>query len=133
MVCIYCKSKTKVTNSRSSSQKLATWRRRECLSCSGIVTTREHIDYEQALRVQQMSTLEPFYRDKLFMSLYQSLKHRQTSLQDAKDITDTVMHQLLQMHQNGILTTNTIINTALATLNRFDAPAAVSYKAYHQA
>ncbi len=96
MVCIYCSEKTQVTNSRASPKTRRTWRRRECTSCKSVVTTYEQIDYASALRVINKQTdLQPFSRDKLFMSLNRSLQHRETALTDASDLADTVTHRLL--------------------------------------
>lgn len=129
MVCIYCHSKTKVSNSRGTS---AVWRRRQCLICKSIFTTYEHPDYASALRVEQSNTrLEAFSRDKLFMSLHRALAHRKTATDDAGGLCNTIIHHLAREHRNGLLTNKHIALTARDILQRFDAVAASVYSAKH--
>lgn len=76
--------------------------------------------------------LEPFNRDKLFLSLYTSLQHRPTALTDAAAITDTVIKKLLTTAQVGLLQPSQIIQAATVTLHRFDMAASVHYQAFHK-
>lgn len=128
MVCIYCSSKTKVTNSRTSKKRHSTWRRRECLQCSSIVTSYEHIDYSSALRVQK-NTLRSFSRDALFMSVFSSLQHRTDALDAASALTETIMHKLLTVHKTGVLRPQDIISSTTQVLRNFDTVAGSVYAA----
>lgn len=132
MVCIYCGEKTKVTNSRGSRKTLITWRRRECLGCSAIFTTRERIDLEETLMVKKPANdLQPFWRDKLFVSVNNSLSHRKTALKDATELTDTVITRLKAIQRGGILNIEVLAAETHATLERFDHSASVHYKAHY--
>jgi transcriptional repressor NrdR len=132
MVCIYCGGKTQVVNSRGAAKKPSVWRRRQCLQCQAIVTTREQIDLSEALRVRNHSDrLEPFQRDKLFMSVYNSLSHRKTALEDATQLTDTIIEQLLRVQANGVLTIVDLTSETLPVIKRFDKAAAVYYQAHY--
>jgi transcriptional repressor NrdR len=131
MVCIYCGNKTKVTNSRSSAKAFTTWRRRECVECNAVVTTRERIDPSGALRVKKDNDLQPFSRDILFLSVYNSLRHRKTSQKDADELTGTILGFLYRRNVKGILNRKDIIEVSAETLKRFDKAAAVTYRAYH--
>ena len=133
MVCIYCAGETKVSNSREQKRLNQTWRRRNCLSCCAIFTTLEAAAWEQAFVVQSPETKQPqpFSRDKLFLSIYESLKHRPTALSNATALTNTVIAKLLSNAQAGSLERADIINTTEQTLKHFDKPAAVYYAAYH--
>ena len=132
MVCIYCGNKTRVSNSRGSKKAHSTWRRRECLGCGSIFTTREQVDFGGAIRVRKASgRLEPFQRDKLLISLNDSLSHRKTALRDATALTDTIMHGLAKLHTNGILEVSVLLDSAYRALNRFDKAAGVYYRAHH--
>ncbi len=135
MVCIYCDSKTKtaVVNSRSSIKTRTTWRRRQCKHCHTIITTREYIDLENALRVTSPSGLRPFLRDQLFIDVYKAISHKKSALTDATELTDTIVAALLPLQTNGILTTTVIATTAHNIIARFDTAAGVSYAAHHQA
>lgn len=77
-------------------------------------------------------SLQPFNRDKLFLSLYNSLQHRPTALADAAGITDTVIKKLLTTVQLGLLQPSQIIQAATVALHRFDTAASVHYQAFHK-
>jgi transcriptional repressor NrdR len=132
MVCIYCGSKTQVVNSRPLAKKRAIWRRRQCIECGSVVTTREQVDLAEALRVKRASDrLEPFQRDKLLLSVYNSLSHRKTALEDATQLTDTIIGRLLRQIPGGVIEISTLTSTALKVISRFDKAAAVYYQAHY--
>lgn len=132
MVCIYCKQKTAVTNSRSSAKRHSTWRRRECLNCHSIFTTRENVDYGGAIRVRSVSsTLQPFQRDKLLISIYSSLSHRKTSIEDAGALAESITQHLIAKASRGLIEATEIKVFTLVTLRRFDKAAATHYFAHH--
>ena len=133
MVCINCGEKTHVTNSRASRKESSIWRRRECFSCGMLFTTTETPEYHGSWVVQSRDgALQPFSPDHLFLSLYKSCEHRQTALHDARALADTITRKLGSEVQHGILTVQTIIQTAQVALNRFDKAASVHYAAFHQ-
>jgi transcriptional repressor NrdR len=108
------------------------WRRRQCLSCGAVFTTEETAHYPLSWLVKQRSgTLEPFQRDKLFVSVYNSCQHRKTALTDAGSLTDTIIGRLLSQSKGGMLDYQVILQTAQVTLARFDKAAAVHYQANH--
>lgn len=133
MVCVYCGGKTAVKNSRGSAARQTTWRRRECLTCRSLVTTREQIDYGSAWRVKSSSSqpLRPFLRDKLFLSVYESVSHRKTALEDATQLTDTIIPLLGSLQHTGIIPVSGIIRTTTTVLGHFDKAAGVHYQAHH--
>lgn len=132
MVCIYCGSSTKVSNSRARSGNLLVWRRRNCLGCKAKFTTKEQIDNQSAIVIQKASgALEPFHRDKLLLSIYDCLKHRKTAISDATALTDTIIRLLIPKMKGSKLQSNDIISTSSKVIARFDEPATVSYRAYH--
>ncbi len=133
MVCIYCGGKTHVTNSRAQKRLGGTWRRRACESCKAVFTTLEAPDLTASLRVRLADgTLEPFERDKLLVSLVQSLGHRSDAVSAASALTDTITAQVLKTAQGAVLSRSSLIETALLCLNRFDAVSATYYAAYHK-
>lgn len=132
MVCIYCSGKTKVTNSRTNKRIPGTWRRRQCLSCKAIFTSREHADLSQTHIVQHTdSSLQPFSREILFISIYESCKHRKTASEDAMALTDTVISALLHKSESGKILINNIQATVQSVLTKFDPVAAIYYGAYY--
>ncbi len=136
MVCIYCKSGTEVTNSRAKALTPSVWRRRMCKSCVAQFTTTELPVYEKSLSVSSVAHKKsrPFSRDKLFLSLYKSLGHRQDALNSSTALTGTVIGHLISSRpHDGLINPHTISKLAYETLKRYDTLAASSYKAYHQA
>lgn len=134
MVCIYCGKSTSVVNSRPQKRLNQIWRRRYCLRCNTTVTTTEVTDYSQALAVEpsnQRKHPEPFKRDKLFLSLYSSLGHRKTVLEDATALTATVIGKLIPHYDDPFIERDEIIKATTDVLKRFDKVAVTHYKAYH--
>lgn len=132
MVCIYCGNETHIINSRPQKRLNQVWRRRQCLICKSVFTTEEAVRYEAAWMVRvQEGHLQPFSRDKLFISLYESCEHRPTALVDAGALTDTVIKKLLSQVENGVIYRTHIIQAAQVALNRFDKAASVRYAAFH--
>jgi transcriptional regulator NrdR family protein len=89
MVCVYCGSETKVTNSRHQKRTNQVWRRRQCLKCTALFTTEEKTDHTSLWKVKKNNeeTLVAFSRDKLFLSIYKSCEHRLNALADAASLT----------------------------------------------
>lgn len=132
MVCIYCSGETQVVNSRPQKRLNTVWRRRKCLKCHNIFTTEEGALLGAVIAViGKGGSSTGFEREKLLISLYNSLRHRPTALSDAVGITDTVIAKLLPEGADGQLERATIIKTASDVLKRFDRAAAVQYAAYH--
>jgi transcriptional regulator NrdR family protein len=133
MVCVYCNSPTKVVNSRHQKRSNSTWRRRKCLVCSAIVSSVESIDLQTCIQFSQNKHTTPFIREKLFISVYESCRHRPTALIDAIGLTTTIIAKSLE-HPNslGTITRTDLISTTYATLKKFDSVAATYYAAYHK-
>ena len=132
MLCIYCKQETKVINSRPQKRTNRIWRRRTCMSCGTTFTSIEAVDLGGSITVRDIRTLQPFQRDKLFMSVYDSLKHRKTALEDATSLTDTIISKLYPlMMQDAVLLKSDIIGVSIGVLMRFDKAAATHYQAFH--
>lgn len=131
MVCIYCPGNTQVINSRHQKRLNHIWRRRRCGSCGNVFTTSESPELAASLVVESTGGLEPFSRDKLFLSLYDSCRHRPTAQTDATALTSTVIAKLLTSLKDATLSRQTIITTANAVLKNFDHAANVHYTAYH--
>ena len=131
MVCLYCGSETSVINSRPQRRTNHIWRRRQCRSCSAIFTTSEMADLFKSLSVKNDKHIQSFSRDKLFMSIHDSLKHRKTAQSDATGLTETVINQLYPHAASGQLTTDDITDCTMKVLKRFDKSAATHYRAFH--
>jgi transcriptional regulator NrdR family protein len=137
MVCIYCHGNTEVTNSRPKVRNASVWRRRACTRCVAQFTTMELPDYTTALVVEggDKAKMYPFTRDKLFLSLYRALGHRQDALNDSTALTSTVIGRIVhrKLAPGGVISIRDLARISYEVLKRFDPLAASSYKAYHQA
>lgn len=134
MVCIYCGSKTDVTNSRPQKRLNRTWRRRECRQCGAVFTTIEAAQLAEGLTVARdtpTTGLQPFVRDKLFVSIYASCQHRSEALEDAAALTDTIIGRLSDIQTGGIVASHALRELVHTTLARFDSASAVHYRAFH--
>lgn len=132
MVCTYCGYDTNVSNSRHQRRSNTVWRRRKCQACGAVFSTIERADYEKSWIVEQPNgTLAPFLRDKLFVSVYNSCRHRPTALSDSIALTNTIISVAQKGIENGTLSVRVLASIVLTVLKRFDEPAAVSYRAFH--
>ena len=137
MVCLYCSQELTVSNSRPQLSRNQVWRRRPCKACGAVFTSIESIDLSKALIVSKPAvsgkapTLSAFERDKLFISLYESLRHRPAAASDARSLCDTVVAHIIKKAENGNISPRTIFSLTLNTLSRFDAAAASHYAVFH--
>lgn len=133
MVCIYCSSPTAVKNSRLQRRNNTVWRRRACLACGIVFTTVERPDLFEAFAVSGPDTrkIEPFNRDRLFLSIYESCKHRADALDEAAALTQTVINGLRAVQRDGVISRQSIAQQAHLVLKRYDNTAATFYAAYH--
>jgi transcriptional regulator NrdR family protein len=101
------------------------------VSCGTVFTSIEAVDLAGSVRVKHKGSLEPFLRDKLLLSIHDSLKHRKTAQSDATGLTDTVISALHTHMHDAVLQKTDIIQTTTVVLLRFDKAAATYYQAYH--
>ncbi len=69
--------------------------------------------------------------EKLFLSIYESLKHRKSPIIDARYIAATIITKLSKVAKDGLLDQMQIIDSVLESLNHFDKAAATHYAAFH--
>ncbi len=147
MECIYCHSDLAVMNSRPQRSRNQTWRRRLCKACGAVFTSIEALDLSLAFKVansahtataankpntDSRTSLQPFDRDRLFISVYESLRHRPTAASDARGLADTITARLVKQSKQGVISTQALVTAALETLQHFDQAAATYYAAFHR-
>ncbi len=133
MVCIYCGYDTTVANSRVQKLSNNVWRRRKCRSCGAIFTSIEKPHYPANIVIfSEDGSLTPFLPEKLFLSVYGCLRHRQNPIEDAKNICDTITRKIFANGvADGKVKKAELRNIIKVTLNRFDKTAMVHYQAFH--
>ena len=132
MVCIFCGSKTVVTNSRYKKRSNSIWRRRLCDACGAVATSFEQYDYSIALAVKKRSgSLEAFQRDKLLLSVSHAIEHKKKTSQAASQLTDTIISNLLRKKPiNPIILSSEISHMTSLVLKRYDAVSAIKYLSF---
>jgi transcriptional regulator NrdR family protein len=73
------------------------------------------------------NALQAFSRDKLFLSIYESCKHRRNAIDDASAITLTVVGRLSGFSATGEILRSELISIVLGVLNNFDPTASSVY------
>lgn len=131
MVCIYCGGETRVINSRPQKRLNGVWRRRHCQDCQTIFTTTEEVDLTGSIVVRKINAVEPFSREKLLLSVYDSLRHRQHAARDAAGLMDTILGKLYVHVHDATLERDIITEVTALVLRRFDRVAASHYCAFH--
>lgn len=134
MNCPYCNTKSKVTNSRKNTLNHQIWRRRECLSCGSIWTSRENIDLSSTHRVDigRDIGLVEFSRDKLLISIYKALEHLEQPLFYAENLTNTVIAKLITLNQSKV-EIDTLLHLVAETIEPIDAIGSKLYLTHHKA
>lgn len=132
MKCIICGGDTFVSNSRPAKEGSAVWRRRECGDCGTVFSSRERPDLSLSIKVKKdQEILEAFSEEKLLLSVYESLSHRKDRLRASKELTLTIVKQLLPV-RSGVVSAKEIAELAYKAIERFDKAAATFYTAHHK-
>jgi hypothetical protein len=76
-------------------------------------------------------SLQPFLRDKLFLSIYESCKHRTDPINDASAITMNIIARLGGFSATGEVLRKELISLATEVLGHFDSTAANVYTGLH--
>lgn len=132
MTCVYCGSKTSVTNSRLQKRPNHVWRRRHCKYCGATFTSVESPSYTHSITFHgNTGHTEPFSRDKLYLSIYEACKHRKDAVEASASLTDTVIDKLLPTLHEATVKRGDVVLITQQVLKRFDHLAAGNYTAYH--
>jgi transcriptional regulator NrdR family protein len=132
MVCLYCGGKTIVINSRANKRLPQTWRRRRCQTCKATLTSLEKFPPEETLRVEKRNhRIQPFYRDKLFLSIYKSIDHIKNAQANAGYLTDTVIKRLIgNKPLSPLIKASDIAIATRKVLKNYNAASAIKYEAF---
>jgi transcriptional repressor NrdR len=131
MVCIYCGAKTQVSNSRLQKRANQVWRRRFCSRCKAVFTTHESVDLSSTLLVDSNGSMKPFVPDMLFTEVLLALQDRKDCYLAAREVTNTVIKQLLKLAEKPVYKPKQISSAAGAVLKRLDKRAWLRFAAEH--
>lgn len=123
MKCAHCspsrassKKKTEVINSRFTNNGLSVWRRRRCLTCGYVFTTKESYDHESLFVVKRNGARKRFVYEKLFASVLFSVfggKHGDVGDASllAKQITERVIAKIVEKGEKDVSSKEIILLT----------------------
>jgi transcriptional repressor NrdR len=131
MVCVYCGSETRVTNSRLQKRNNQVWRRRHCEACGAIFTTHESVDLSQTFLVDSRASPSPFLPDLLYTELLLAMQDRKDAYVAAREVTSTVVQKLLKHPDKPLFKPTLISKTTSDVLKRFDKRSYLRYTAEH--
>ncbi len=131
MQCLYCKSDTRVGNSRLQRRSNQVWRRRVCKRCGAVFTTHEAIDLSSTLLVIVGGVPKPFVTDMLFTELLLAMSHRRNAYLDAREATNTVIKRLLELPGKPLYSPPQISLITSEVLKKLDKRAALRFAAEH--
>lgn len=127
MLCINCfTSETRVTNSRPSKKEPRIWRRRQCLNCKYVFTTKETVAIEDNLKIDG----QPFSIYRLAWSLSPHIKETDTSAETAYWIAQSVAQEIIKM-QNHDIKIKLLKNTTHKVLSLYNPGFGMSYALSH--
>jgi transcriptional regulator NrdR family protein len=119
-------------NSRHQRKLNQIWRRRKCTNCGAVLTSHEAYEFAGSLRYKSPDgKLIPFKKEKLFLSVLKTCEHRKSALDDAIELTQTIMGKLIKVSDSGVITAQSVSNITFSVLKNFDHAASVQYAAYH--
>ena len=132
MVCIICGGSTKTINSRPQRRLNRVWRRHRCTNCGCVFTSSESFDENKMWVVKdKVGSITPFMKENLFISIYNSCKHRPSAIVDAKNLTDTVISKIIKLKLGTEISKKDLEKVAHNVLLHFDKVAAIYYEAYY--
>ncbi len=119
-----------VVNSRHQKRNNQVWRRRRCEACRAVFTSHEAIDLSSALVIGS-SPSRPFISDMLFTEVLLALQDRKDCYLAAREVTSTVIRQLLSTQAKPRIEPKQISQTTAKVLKRLDKQAYLRYLAEH--
>lgn len=135
MLCPFCGTDQLITNnSRSTDGQLVTWRRKKCLRCENVFTTKEKVDLSNLLVEKKSGKKVRYQRCKLFSGIYNSARERKKVdrgdvAELAEIITDIVELRIIKKGVK-IISSDEIGNIIMDCLSKDYPDVFMSYFAY---
>jgi transcriptional repressor NrdR len=135
MNCPFCNSdQIVVKNSRPSRKNTQIWRRRQCLKCKGVFTTREKMTASFVIVEKKDGHHMQFAHSKLFASIYRSLiEHKYndfgSSASTAQDLTQKI-EEFLIYKKIKLIKTKDLCKLTFRIIAKNHPDAAIRYYIY---
>ncbi len=127
MKCPHCQgSKSRVIDSRATSDGKSTRRRRECLVCFGRFTTHEFVETVPLLVIKKDKSRQRFDKEKLITMLIRACGKRPLALDVFKRIVNEVELEILNKFVKEV-PSNKIAELTMKKLKEFDAVAYIRF------
>jgi transcriptional regulator NrdR family protein len=128
MLCPNCNTKLKTVNSRKTNSGYSTWRRKKCLNCNLIFSSREIIDLSNILYIDST----PYSRQSLTSSISKLISR--SSEEFTLSIVDTIESKLIKLNQKSDtkhkhISQKNLDEIVISTLEKLDQTAFLRYKA----
>lgn len=132
MKCPYCGSEeNKVLDKRTSPDRKATRRRRECLSCKKRFTTYERVEVVDLVVIKKDGKREMFDRNKLKMGLMRACEKRPVKLEQIDRLLDKVENDLRKSKGTEIKS-SVIGNMVMRRLKSLDKVAYIRFASVYR-
>ncbi|MEK6873094.1 MAG: transcriptional regulator NrdR [Nanoarchaeota archaeon] len=128
MKCVFCKSKTRVTDKRESPE--GTRRRRECLKCKKRFTTYEKPEKKEIIVVKKEGRREKYSRDKIKGGIMKACEKRPVSIEKIDRIIDEIEEKLLSYGKE--VKTEKIGDIIMSKLKKLDKIAYIRFASVYR-
>lgn len=128
MKCIFCKSKSRVTDKRESPE--GTRRRRECLKCKKRFTTYERPEKKEIIVVKKDGRREKYSRDKIKSGLMKACEKRPISIEKIEKTIDEIEEKLLSYRKE--VKTEKIGDIIISKLKKLDKIAYIRFASVYR-
>ena len=135
MYCPLCRSdQVIVNNSRPTRKNTQIWRRRKCLKCGSVFTTREKMTASFIVIEKRDGRHVKYSHSKLFASIYRSFIGKKKSdyggsAKVAEDLTQKIEEILISQNLNPIKTSN-LVNISFKIISKQHPDSALRYFVY---
>jgi transcriptional regulator NrdR family protein len=97
-----------------------------------VFTTRERVDMPVSFRFETaFGTLEPFSEDRIYLDVYESLRHRADAVSEARAITHTIIASI-QARKRLLISREDLLTIASKVIQRYDRSAYVRFVSMHR-
>lgn len=112
-----------------------TWRRRFCLDCGRIFTTKESATADNLFVLKRNGSRQRFTYEKLFVSVFTAINAKKNSDKGddaklAKKISEKITHKLFAVSSDKLIESKKIIDLVYKELKRIDNSYAGRYMTY---